>query len=151
MVDDTKVRFNMYIDSDLDDGLTALTEVTKLSKNSLISLAVSKLLIEFNLIQPNEETREKYDVIKRTDYCDLLKQGKLEIGDTVSTIERIYVNGTKQEEIRFAYYKFNKEGNERLILRPLDINENELLVLFANAISKGVFSQDFTQKLKALL
>ncbi|ATY83829.1 hypothetical protein CVV65_01625 [Kyrpidia spormannii] len=149
-MDENKVRFNMYIDSDLDDGLTALAETTKLSKNSLISLAIAKLLMEFNLIQHTEKIN-RFDVIKRTDYCDLLKQAKLKVGDTVSAIERIYVHQTQQDEIRFAYYKMNKNDNERLILRPLDINEDELLVLMVDAAKKGVFTADFTRRLKALL
>src|SRR5690348_17058664 len=114
MGDDNKVRFNHYLDSDLDDGLTTLSETTKLSKNSLISLAVAKLLMEFNLIQHTEDINTRFDVIKRTEYCDLLKQTKHQYGDSVSAIERIHIHQRQQDEIRFAYYKKNKNDNERL-------------------------------------
>ncbi|OXB92612.1 ribbon-helix-helix domain-containing protein [Parageobacillus galactosidasius] len=146
-----KTRFNMYLAQDLDDALNDLSEKTKISKNSLIGLAVSKLLVEFGVIDLNKETQEKSEVLKSTAYCDLLKQGRLELGEFICTIERIHVKASGEDEIRFAYYKRNKNDKERLILRPLDINENELLMLFADAVSKNVFTAEFLRKLKAIL
>ncbi|OAB26501.1 hypothetical protein PMSD_25280 [Paenibacillus macquariensis subsp. defensor] len=148
---DEKTRLNLSLAQDLDDGLNNLAEKTKMSKNSLINLALSKLLVEFGVLDLNKETSEKTQVLKSTEYCDLLNQGRLVDGETVSTIERINVKASSEDEIRFAYYKKNKNNNERLILRPLDICENELLMLFADAVSKNVFSADFKRKLKAIL
>lgn len=146
-----KTRLNLSLSQDIDDALTNLADKTKMSKNSLINLALSKLLVEFGVIDLHKETQEKAEVIKSTDYCDLLKQGRLELDPFICTIERITVKASGEDEIRFAYYKKNKNDNERLILRPLDINENELLMLFADAVSKNVFTQDFQRKLKAIL
>ncbi|PET44364.1 hypothetical protein CN514_21885 [Bacillus sp. AFS001701] len=146
-----KTRLNLSLAQDVDDSLNNLSEKLKLSKNSLINLALSKLLVDYGVIDFHKETNEKNKILKSTEYCDLLSRGRLVDGDTVSTIERIFVNETGEDEIRFAYYKFNKNGNERLILRPLDINENELLMLFADAVSENVFSPDFQRKLKAIL
>lgn len=146
-----KVRSNTYVSKDIDDALADLSEKTKISKNSLVNLAISKLLLEFGVIDFNKEAQAQREVIKSTDYCDLLKQGRVVLGDYICTMERILVKGLDEEEIRFAYYKLNKNNNERLILRPLDISENELLMLFADAINKKVFSSEFQSKLKAIL
>ncbi|MFD1957801.1 MULTISPECIES: hypothetical protein [Paenibacillaceae] len=148
---DEKTRLNLSLSQDIDDALTNLADKTKMSKNSLINLALSKLLVEFGVIDLHKETQEKTEILKSTDYCDLLKQGRLELGEFICTIERITVKTSGEDEIRFAYYKKNKNDNERLILRPLDINENELLMLFADAVSKNVFTSDFQRKLKAIL
>ncbi|MFB5762927.1 hypothetical protein [Paenibacillus medicaginis] len=146
-----KTRLNLSLSQDIDDALTNLADKIKMSKNSLINLALSKLLVEFGVIDLHKETQEKTAVLKSTDYCDLLKQGRLVLGEFICTIERINVKASGEDEIRFAYYKLNKNDNERLILRPLDINENELLMLFADAVNKNVFSSDFQRKLKAIL
>lgn len=148
---DEKTRLNLSLAQDIDDALTNLADKTKMSKNSLINLALSKLLVEFGVIDLHTEAQEKVKVLKSTEYCDLLKQGRLELGDFICTMERINVKASGEDEIRFAYYKKNKNDNERLILRPLDINENELLMLFADAVSKNVFTADFQRKLKAIL
>ncbi|CAH1059867.1 hypothetical protein [Paenibacillus pseudetheri] len=148
---DEKTRLNLSLSQDIDDALTNLADKTKMSKNSLINLALSKLLVEFGVIDLHKETQEKTEVLKSTEYCDLLKQGRLELDLFICTIERINVKANGEDEIRFAYYKKNKNNNERLILRPLDINENELLMLFADAVNKNVFTPDFQRKLKAIL
>lgn len=148
---DEKTRLNLSLSQDIDDALTNLADKTKMSKNSLINMALSKLLVEFKVIDLNKEMQEKTEVLKSTDYCDLLKQGRLELDPFICTIERITVKASGEDEIRFAYYKKTKNDNERLILRPLDINENELLMLFADAVSKNVFTSDFQRKLKAIL
>ncbi|WP_210402636.1 hypothetical protein [Viridibacillus sp. FSL H7-0596] len=146
-----KTRLNLSLAQDVDDALNNLSEKLKMSKNSLINLALSKLLVDYGVIDLHKETNEQNEVLKSTEYCDLLRQGRLVDGETISTIERINVKAKGEEEIRFSYYKFNKNGNERLILRPLDISENELLMLFADAVNEKVFSPDFQRKLKAIL
>lgn len=148
-----KVRFNFYLDPDLDDGLEALADQTKLSKNSLISLSVSKFLVDNQQITPKAAADEPpYDVIKRTQYCDVLAKGKtVDIDQTIATIERIFIHDRSREEIRFAYYKLNKNRNERLILRPLDLTEDELFILFIDAINNKVFTDSFLKKMKAIL
>lgn len=99
---------NINLAQDLDDALATLTDKTKMSKNSLINLALSKFLVEFGVIDLHKETQEKTEVLKSTDYCDLLKQGKLKLGEFICTIGRINVKASGEDEIRFAYYKLNK-------------------------------------------
>lgn len=62
------------------------------------------------------------------------------------TIERIFVNSYKREEIRFSWWK-----NGRFIPRPLDLPESELLPLMKDAIKRGVFSPEFLAGLRDAL
>jgi hypothetical protein len=89
-------------------------------------------------------------IIKRTKYCDLLAQGKEIDGESVSAVERIWVNEYKREEIRFAWYKI-KDGKEVFQARPLDLQEEDLLALMKSGIENEVFSKDFLENLKTLL
>jgi hypothetical protein len=61
-------------------------------------------------------------------------------------IERIYVKNEGQDEIRFSWWPDGQMAN-----RPLDLPEDELLPLFKQAISKGVFSDDFLRNLLGIL
>lgn len=149
---DKSQRFNMYLNQSLVDGLDALSEQISVPKNSLINVAIAKLLLEFKVVEDLDASNvPAQQVLKQTDYCDLLAQGRLEKKDHVSTIERIFVNSKQHDEIRFAYYKPNKNNKERLILRPLDLTETELLQVFVDAIANNVFSADFKNKLKGML
>ncbi|MFF2589510.1 hypothetical protein ACFVSS_16780 [Peribacillus butanolivorans] len=145
-------RFNMYLNQSLVDGLDILGEQINVPKNSLINVAIAKFLLEMkvldNLGEPNAAEKK---VLKQTDYCNLLNQGRLQKKDHVSTIERIHVKATQEDEIRFAYYKYNKNDNERLILRPLDLTEDDLFQLFISAIAEDVFTPTFRSKLKSIL
>jgi len=67
-------------------------------------------------------------------------------GSSEAKIERIYVKEFKQDEIRFSWWN---EG--RLIPRPLDVPEEDLLFLIQKALEAGVFSADFLSKLKKIL
>jgi hypothetical protein len=63
------------------------------------------------------------------------------------TIERIFVKGEYQrEEIRFSWW-----SNGNLVIRPLDLPEDELLPLVCEAIRKGVFSTQFLKGLHEAL
>jgi len=55
-------------------------------------------------------------------------------------IERIWVKETGQEEIRFSWWK-----DRRMMMRPLDLPENDLLNLVRNAVLAGVFTPDFAR------
>lgn len=61
-------------------------------------------------------------------------------------IERLFVKGEGQEEIRFSWWV-----DGRLTNRPLDVPEHELLALFRAAIAEGVFTPDFLRDLHASL
>jgi hypothetical protein len=61
-------------------------------------------------------------------------------------IERLYIKEFGQEEIRFSWWK---DGN--LVMRPLDLTEEELLALLRNSVEVGVFSTDFLRRLREIL
>lgn len=88
--------------------------------------------------------------IKSTKYCDLLAQGISQEGEDISAVEKIFIKDLQREEIRFAWYK-EKYGTRKFQPRPLDLTEKELLLLLKAGVKKGVFSQNFREKLKEIL
>jgi len=88
--------------------------------------------------------------IKSTKYCDLLAQGTTQEGEDISAVERIFVKSLNRREIRFAWYK-EKNGIRHFQLRPLDLPEEELLVLLKKGLDNGVFSEEFRERLKEVL
>ena len=87
--------------------------------------------------------------LRDTDYATELATVKKPSGATGSSytaIERIYVKAADQEEIRFSWW----EGN-RMMPRPLDLPESELLPLLQEAIRGGVFSDQFLSELREVL
>lgn len=144
-------RLNMYLNQNLLDNLEILSEQTSVSKNSLINLAIAKLLMEFKVVNEYDESVAPQTALKSTEYCDVYRQGKLQSKDHTDVIEKIYVKDKERYEIRFAYYKPTPKGNQRLVLRPLDITETELLQVMIDAIANDVFTTDFKQKLKGIL
>ena len=61
-------------------------------------------------------------------------------------IERILVKEYGQDEIRFSWWK-----DGRMMMRPLDLAEDDLLKLMHNAIQADVFTPEFRSKLRELL
>lgn len=61
-------------------------------------------------------------------------------------IERLFVKGKAREEIRFSWWK-----DGRFMPRPLDLPENELLVLMSAAIENGVFEDEFLIGLRSVI
>ena len=61
-------------------------------------------------------------------------------------IERIFVKGEGQDEIRFSWWPDGNMAN-----RPLDLPEPQLLELIAEAMRRGVFTEPFLQGLTRLL
>jgi hypothetical protein len=53
-------------------------------------------------------------------------------------IERLHIKALDREEIRFSWWPDGK-----FIPRPLDVTEEELLLLLAAAIERKVFSSEF--------
>jgi hypothetical protein len=66
--------------------------------------------------------------------------------DLDQRIERLYVKGWKQDEIRFSWWR-----NGKMMPRPLDLPEKELLPLMSSAIRSGVFTDDFLRGLQTAL
>lgn len=67
-------------------------------------------------------------------------------GSEEARIERIFVKRLGQEEIRFSWWKRGK-----MLPRPLDLTERDLLALLRDAVAQGVFSKRFKSSLKRLL
>lgn len=62
------------------------------------------------------------------------------------TIERIQLASRDREGIRFCF-----RPNNNLAMRPLDLPEDELLLLIGRAVAQGVFSDAFLVELQGLL
>jgi len=92
-------------------------------------------------------------MIKSTDYCDILKEASVENfnKDYKISIEKIYINEKNRNEIRFVYYKLNENKNYKLVVRPLDVTEDELYKLIYKAIEKEVLDSEMCTKIKEII
>ncbi|MDN4523189.1 hypothetical protein [Fictibacillus fluitans] len=90
-------------------------------------------------------------VLKSTDYCDILKEARIHSEDIMPAIELIKVKELDREEIRFVYYKENKDGKINLVPRPLDLEPNVLLKLLELAFEREIFDDQFKGALKNFL
>ena len=81
--------------------------------------------------------------MRDTDYARELARGTFED----ARIERLYVKEADEEQIRFSYWKVGK----KFVPRPLDLTEEDLLKLFADAIKENVFIHSFKSDLAELL
>ena len=61
-------------------------------------------------------------------------------------IEKLHIKKTGEEEVRFSWWKDGK-----MLPRPLDLSENDLLLLLREAFSKDVFTPLFKESLRELL
>ncbi|HZG43605.1 MAG TPA: hypothetical protein VEY93_11620 [Longimicrobium sp.] len=84
--------------------------------------------------------------MRDTSYARELKTVALPSGDSEVRIERLYVKEAKQEEIRFSWWRDGK-----MMMRPLDLPEDELIQLLELAIKENVFKPDFIAELKRIL
>lgn len=80
--------------------------------------------------------------MRSTAYADLIADAD----DNGHRIERIFVKEHQSDEIRFSWWK---DGNFQT--RPLDLGEDELIVLIRKAILAGVFSEQFMQELQIVI
>lgn len=103
------------------------------------------------IIQTTGVGNPQYEAINDTNYCKLYARGSYISGDFMNNIEQIFIKGLDRREIRFGYYKKNKNGNYGLVPRPLDVTEDEFIVMFEDAIGNGVFSNIFLTALKTIL
>ncbi|MFP3813458.1 hypothetical protein, partial [Bacillus sp. SIMBA_005] len=77
------------------------------------------------------------NIVKSTEYCDILKQVKVQDGENVYAIEEIYVKALKRIEVRFAWYKINENGVLRYIKNALDLEKESLFELLKMSIDEG--------------
>jgi hypothetical protein len=85
--------------------------------------------------------------LRDTRHARELANAKLPSGPgrkSFAAIERIHVKKADQVEIRFSSW----EGS-RMLPRPLDLTEEELLPLLDAALRAGVFSETFIEALGA--
>jgi len=82
-------------------------------------------------------------------YKKLINEASIKIEeDEVAKIERIVINKTGEEEIRFSWWKDN---GVRFIRTPLDLTEENWLKLIEAGIEEEVFSDKFIKELRELL
>jgi len=100
------------------------------------------------------KTDDNRKILKDTAYCTLLesKKTKEDAYGNQYAIERIIVKDMERDEIRLCLYKnvMNQQGRlvNRMIPRPLDVTEDELLELISMGICSGILSNDFISKLE---
>lgn len=61
-------------------------------------------------------------------------------------IEKLHIKKTGEEEVRFSWWKDGK-----MIPRPLDLSENDLILLLQDALEKDVLTPIFRMKLRSML
>jgi hypothetical protein len=84
--------------------------------------------------------------MRDTDYATELASAAVFDGESEIRIERLYVKAVATEEIRFSWWE-----SGRMLPRPADLPEGQLITLFRNAIANNVFSAEFLADLKGLL
>jgi hypothetical protein len=61
-------------------------------------------------------------------------------------IEKLFARRRGGAEVRFSWWK-----HDSIMPRPLDLGEDDLILLFKDAIQKNVFTSAFKQALRSLL
>jgi hypothetical protein len=61
-------------------------------------------------------------------------------------MEKLHIKETGEEEVRFSWWK-----NGKIVPRPLDLSEDDLILLFKDALSKDVLTPMFRMKLRSML
>ena len=85
--------------------------------------------------------------MRDTKYARELASASISWGDSEEArIELLHIKERNQEEIRFSWWK---DGN--IVMRPLDLEEKDLLLLFKDAVQNNVFSQDFLLSLRQII
>ncbi|OLS02187.1 hypothetical protein [Tissierella creatinophila] len=82
-------------------------------------------------------------------YKTLVKEVEINIGnDEIAKCEKIIINATNQEEIRFSWWTKNGVQFQRT---PLDLPKEQWLELFDEAVKNDVFSKGFIKDLITVL
>lgn len=101
----------------------------------------------YELTEKGRTTLREYleargEPLRDTTYAKELARGVS--GD--ARVERLKIKATEREEIRFSWWK-----DDQLMMRPLDLPEDELLTLFQSGIKGGVFSSEFLRALRDIV
>lgn len=90
--------------------------------------------------------------IKETKYCTLLSQSIIADEEYTYALEKIVVKEQgNRKEIRFSVCKFNEKYGMKLLVRPLDFQEELFIELLKKAFDNNLFSKKFITKLKNLI
>ena len=83
-------------------------------------------------------------VIKETKYCSLISQSVIADEEYTYALEKIIVKPQgNREELRFSVYKDQQRYGMKLLVRPLDLQEELFLQLLKKAIEDNMFSKKF--------
>lgn len=96
---------------------------------------------------------------KETKYCTLLQSVKMEDKENGYTyaMEKIHIKDLGRDEIRLCLYKDMRDRSgsisNRMLVRPLDLTEQELIQLLEKAIvtENPLFSTEFLKYLKNIV
>lgn len=90
--------------------------------------------------------------IKETKYCSLISQSIIADEEYTYALEKIIVKPQgNREELRFSVYKDQQRYGMKLLVRPLDLQEELFLQLLKKAIDDNLFSKKFITQLKSLI
>ncbi|MDU2283514.1 hypothetical protein [Clostridium sp.] len=90
--------------------------------------------------------------IKETKYCSLISQSVITDEEYTYALEKIIVKPQgNREELRFSVYKDQQRYGMKLLVRPLDLQEELFLELLKKALEDNLFSKNFVRQLKNLI
>lgn len=90
--------------------------------------------------------------IKETKYCSLISQSLIADEEYTYALEKIIVKPQgNREELRFSVYKDQARYGMKLLVRPLDLQEELFLELLKKALEDNLFSKRFITQLKNLI
>lgn len=90
--------------------------------------------------------------IKETKYCSLISQSIIADEEYTYALEKIIVKPQgNREELRFSVYKDQQRYGMKLLVRPLDLQEELFLQLLKKALEDNLFSKKFIAQLKKLI
>ena len=90
--------------------------------------------------------------IKETRYCSLISQSIIADEEYTYALEKIIVKPQgNREELRFSVYKDQQRYGMKLLVRPLDLQEELFLQLLKKALEDNLFSKKFIAQLKKLI
>lgn len=90
--------------------------------------------------------------IKETKYCSLISQSIIADEEYTYVLKKIIVKPQgNREELRFSVYKDQQRYGMKLLVRPLDLQEELFLKLLKKALEDKLFSKEFIEQLKKLI
>ena len=90
--------------------------------------------------------------IKETKYCSLISQSIIADEEYTYALEKIIVKPQgNREELRFSVYKDQQRYGMKLLVRPLDLQEELFLQLLKKVLEDNLFSKKFVAQLKKLI